>query len=437
MTQSLTPEAVLLAVAALVVATAVVLLFARSPAVGISALAAAQAWQVVSRGHVPVLSVGISLYPLDLLTLCAALAAVVSLVRHPVKPHLGHGLLALLGLLVAASLVTGMATYGVQAAGNEARTYFLHVLGVVSYTAVVQPASSLDRLIVRVWMALSCVYCVTAVFWWTRVGIGSNSNYVLIDGQLVNSRPVDAASAFVIAQTAVMLLCNAWRMRGRRLIVGLLLPVVVLLQHRTVWIAGMLMLAGWLVFRPGHAARKATGITLAVLLAVTALFAAALSSGAELTRNLASSATNQDTLEWRVDSSRLLIRDLHGVGDWLFGLPFGSGFNRILYGLLVDVQPHDFYLHLLLRVGLVGLCAAVALVLAMLFRADPRTPMGLNLWLTMAGLATFCLTYAIPFEQSLLIGLLLRGGVRRPAVRRIAPAKEAAEEPAPRAVAAL
>lgn len=411
MAYALTPEAALLTAAALAAAAVLVLLFVRFPVVGISALAGGQAWEVMLRGQVPVLDVGLNLYPLDLLAVCAAIAAVVSLVRYPVKPHLGHAALAVLVLLVTASLVTGMRDYGVQVAGNEARVYFLHVLAAVCYIATVRPGASLDRTVVRVWTALACVYGVTAMFWWNRVGIGSNADYVLIEGQRVNSRPVGAASAFVIMQSAVMLLCKPRRGLGTGLLAGTMVLIVVLLQHRTVWLAAVVMAALWLVSRPGQVAPKAAGIGAVVLLA-------SLSADAGLTRDLALSATNEDTLVWRIDSWRLLIGRLNGIGDWLFGLPFGSGFTRFLYGAIVEAQPHNYYLHLLLRVGLLGLCAAVMLVLAMLRRADHRTPTGLVLWLTMAGLACYCLSYSLPFEQSLLVGLLLRQPDRSRVVRR-------------------
>ncbi|MFG2824441.1 O-antigen ligase family protein [Kitasatospora sp. NPDC048365] len=405
---ALSPEAVLRAAAALAAAVAVVLVFVRFPTVGIAALVGGQAWQVALRGQVPVVDAGITLYPLDVLTVCAALAAAVSLVRRPVRPHLGHAALVLLALLVFASLVRGVSGYGVQPAGNEARVYFLHVLGAAGYAATVRPDVDLDRTLHRVWTVLACFYGVVAILWWSRVGIGSNSDYVLIAGQRVNSRPVDAASAFVIAQAAVMLLCRRHRTRVTGWLVGPLLLLVVLLQHRTVWLAALVMIAGWLLFRPGHGSRKAAGIGAAVLLAATAALAGSFAPDAGLTRSLASSATNEDTMAWRVASWRLLVDRPQGLHDWLFGLPFGSGFTRLLYGRVVEEQPHNYYLHLLLRVGLVGLIAAVALVVAMLLRTDHRSPNGLLRWLATAGIACFCLTYALPFEQSLLIGLLLR-----------------------------
>jgi hypothetical protein len=240
------------------------------------------------------------------------------------------------------------------------------------------------------------------------VGIGSNSSYVVSGGQVVNSRPVDAAAALVVAQASVMLLCAPLRVRGARLLAVPLLAVVVLLQHRSAWLAAMVMIPGWLLFRPGSAARKAAGMGVAAVLATFAVFAALFLPDSPVTRDLASSATNEDTMQWRMDSWHLLIARLHGIHDWLFGMPFGSGFERLLYGSVVESQPHNFYVHLLLRVGLTGLCTSMVLVLATLHRTNPRDPMGLILWLAMAGDACFCLTYALPFMQSLLIGLLLR-----------------------------
>jgi hypothetical protein len=330
------------------------------------------------------------------------------MVGHPVKPSLGRGASLLLGLLVLASLAIGMGRYGVQAAGNDARVYFLHPLGAAWYIATVRSGTPIDRTVTRVWIGLACWFSVTAVFWWLRLGIGSNSSYVISGGQVVNSRPIDAAAALVVAQASVMLLCAPVRIRAARLLAGPLLAVVILLQHRSAWLAAMVMVPGWLLFRPGSAGRKAAGVAIATVIAISAAFVALFLPDSTVTDDLASSATNEDTMQWRMDSWHLLIGRLHGIRDWLFGMPFGSGFERLLYGSVVESQPHNFYVHLLLRVGIVGLCTAVTLVLATLHRTNPRDPMGLVLWLTMAGDACFCLTYALPFMQSLLIGLLLR-----------------------------
>lgn len=433
MIQALTPESALMSATALAAFVAVVLLFLRSPAVGISALAAGQAWETVMRVAHPVLDLGVKLYPLDLLTLCAGVAAAVSMVGHPVRPSLGRGAALLLGLLVLASLATGTGKYGIQAAGNDARVYFLHPLGAAWYIATVRPGTSVDRTVTRVWIGLAFVFSVTAVFWWLRLGIGSNSSYVVSDGQVVNSRPIDAAAALVIAQASVMLLCAPARVRAARLLAGPLLVVVILLQHRSAWLAAMVMVPGWLLFRTGSAGRKAAGMGIAAVLAISAVFTALFLPDSTVTDDLTASATNEDTMQWRMDSWHLLIGRLHGIRDWLFGIPFGSGFERLLYGSVVESQPHNFYVHLLLRLGLVGLCTAVVLALATLRETSPRTPMGLVLWLAMAGDACFCLTYALPFMQSLLIGLLLRQPrPGAPATDRRHPRPFPAEVPDPR-----
>jgi O-antigen ligase len=40
---------------------------------------------------------------------------------------------------------------------------------------------------------------------------------------------------------------------------------------------------------------------------------------------------------------------------WLFGFPFGKGYARMHFGVMVDFAPHNFYVDLLLRVGIVGM----------------------------------------------------------------------------------
>jgi O-antigen ligase len=59
--------------------------------------------------------------------------------------------------------------------------------------------------------------------------------------------------------------------------------------------------------------------------------------------------------------------------QWVIGEPLGSDFTRQVDGSEVVAEPHNFYLTVLLRAGVVGLLAIVALSLGLL-RALWRTP---------------------------------------------------------------
>lgn len=55
------------------------------------------------------------------------------------------------------------------------------------------------------------------------------------------------------------------------------------------------------------------------------------------------------------------------------GEPMGSGFTRVVQGSEVEAEPHNFYVTVLLRAGVVGLLALVALTVGLL-RALWRLP---------------------------------------------------------------
>jgi hypothetical protein len=409
----LDPTTLLLVCVALVVLVALTGLFVHSPAAGFGLLAAGYAWHVVSRGKTPTWHFGLDIGILDVLVASAALAAVVSLVRRPTgSPWLrpGQAGLALLVLLTLGSLAEGVAVYGLQQAGNDARANFLHVLGAACYAATVRPDRDLTTLFVRVWTTLAFAFVLWSVLGWFRFGIGDNSTVVVVNGELVSARPVDAAAALVIGQAAMALLCRSGLRRS--LPVGVLLFLaVLLLQHRTVWVATAVMLGGWLLFRPGQAVRKAVVVGAAAAAAAAAVFVTLSAPSSPLVDNLANSASDDGTLEWRIAGWTQLLDGLHGVGGWLFGLPFGSGYERLVSTGIVVVSPHNY--HLLLRVGLLGLVAMALAVLVPLRSGGPDTRFGFMLRLLVVGEAFYCLTYAPVLVHGLLLGLLLRRTAQR------------------------
>jgi hypothetical protein len=54
--------------------------------------------------------------------------------------------------------------------------------------------------------------------------------------------------------------------------------------------------------------------------------------------------------------------------NWLVGQPFGSGFARTVEGTDFDSHPHNFYIETMIRAGLGGLIALIALTFGLLCR---------------------------------------------------------------------
>ncbi|OAH09608.1 O-antigen ligase family protein [Streptomyces jeddahensis] len=411
---TMAPQTLFMACAGLLVFGALTVIYIHCSGLGIGLFGCTAAWGVVA-GAPPSVPLGIDAQPADILVLAALTAALFTLVsgpRPPCTPELGA--LAVLMLLVLGSLAAGAVAHGLQAAGNEARVSFLHVFGVAAYVAVARPGLDLLPAFRRVWIGLALLSALVALIGWSRYGIGSNSSQVLIDGRLANGRPVTAVAALLICQAALIMLVLG--RRCARLLAGILLLVMVLLQHRSVWVCALVMVGGWLLLRPQHRLRALAGTAAAVAVATVVVL---LGHGLALMETLAQSASDDRTMNWRVAGWASLLEQLRDLPDWLLGRPFGTGFARLGSAhAVIDVSPHNYYLQLLLRIGLVGLAALALLLVCALCRVGRRDSVGLLLWLLVLGELVFWITYAPGLTGGLLIGLLLRyaaeTGLRRP-----------------------
>ncbi len=333
------------------------------------------------------------------------------------------------------SVYRGIPLFGIGTAVNEARKY-VRFLGAVLYVAAEVPTPQRRDDIARVWLYTAAGLFALTVLRWIGFLSGSGRGILGNDGDL---RVIDSFATLVVL-TAAMLGAGAlnWRRRGsidavrsapppRWLpgLVGALLFAIVFLQHRTLWIAAFLGI-GLLVIRDPQLTRRLTLAALGATALAAVLVFAVLGQGVDrvIVDELTDSATNVDTFEWRVQGWQELIEEQSpaDVHDLLVGQPFGRGFPRFVDGRIVNVSPHNFYLELYLRVGVLGLAAFVALhaiPFLRLYPTDGGSPLVRNDVLAVV-LAVQFLYYASSHpspEQGVLLGLALavtdRGGLPR------------------------
>ncbi|MER7899031.1 O-antigen ligase family protein [Streptomyces sp. NPDC096046] len=398
----LDPTTLLLGCAALIVCAALVASFVRWPVWAIGLYVAAQLWQTRQDMRQSLPGAGLALLPTDVLTVCLLVAALIMLTgtRGRRAPAL---LLALL-VLTAYSLIRGFGLFGVQAAGNEARN-FIQLLCVALFVAVVSPGRNLVRAFTLIWVPAACALSCLALLGWLNVGFGSNADRVMVDGVLTGTRPVSASEAMIIAQAATMLLCGRGPGRARAL-AWVLLVVVVLTQHRTVWLASGVMITGWMLSRHRRTGSRAAALGVLGSLSTLYFLAASWGTADEVTSSLAASSEDDRTLVWRVEGWQALLPRLEQVPDWLLGLPFGSGYDRVINGTFTAVSPHNYYLEVLLRLGLLGV-AVLLLVYATAWRAaGADSEHKLVLRLLVCSQLVYMFTYSLTPEQAVILGLL-------------------------------
>lgn len=353
----------------------------------------------------------------DVLFVVLFAAAVARLLRSRRLTVLQRLLIAY-SALVLFSLARGIMQFGLVHTVNSGRTFLVFIAAALYFSTVEPTGKIIDRL-GALWVAASLGLATLSVFRWVANAAGLVGGVFGSGGSL---RVVDALGALIIAQGAFISLPYVTD-RTRpflRAVAPTLLMCVVLLQHRSVWvvtIVGVLLL----LYRErslGPRLLVALGAALGVFaLLLTLVFG---EQADMVTEDLADSAQNTGTFEWRVQGWVAML-DPSGPGpstieEWSVGQPIGISSERTLpNGRVVSVSPHNFYIEVLVRVGIIGLVlllAAHARALSGLARVHRERSVATSLLTAnvLFVLIASQLVYYIPYSgnsapQALLLGL--------------------------------
>jgi hypothetical protein len=339
--------------------------------------------------------------------------------------------LLILGMFILTvwSIVRGIDVGGFQAAANDSRVYFFQTLAFALYVATAPPIAPVVRAIGRAWLAAVSTYMLLSLAGWAGTGLRSVGASVSVAGLATDPRPVPANAALMLVQGVVLLLCppasdslvpEAARdhrqgiklHRVIRFTLALLLFVfVILLQHRTVWVVAVVVGVMYWVLRPSRAGQRAvvavTGALVGCLTVVCFGLGAFGTVGGTLAASFAETQTTHSTFTWRVIGWQELLDAPRSWVEWLFGSPFSSGYARVVEGGLTTVSPHNYYVHVALRLGLAGLVLLLAVYALVWRRLHHGGLDGLALRLLIVSQLVFCATYSLFPEQGLLLGLCL------------------------------
>lgn len=364
----------------------------------------------------------LQIYPADLAFVLLLMAVVLRYAMGRFRPRGVLWIPVCLFLLFAFSLARGFAAYGIKLAGVESRGWFYYLAGLLYFSSF-NITPRIRKSLTTTWLVASLVLSGIAVFRWLAtladLSIVAQWQPLLIGGELRVLSANDASFLAVGFFASVFLNTLKTGPYWQRKVFYLLGPVLLLLQHRTVWVMMIIGLL-WLGLQDARFRKKVIGgvAGMAVVGVVLAVFLFSHQSEV-VAASLKNSASNDDTLLWRVGGwYQLLFNNpaRNGLNDTI-GEPFGTGFERIVAGERVDVAPHNFYVEAFLRIGFVGLCLLVWLY-AKGIRRLKRMPQpfrrfiypGTRFWaLVLLMQLVFFFTYAAPFEQSILTGIALTG----------------------------
>jgi hypothetical protein len=404
-------ETVLLALAALIALGMGAVLLARFPLLGLICVGvvAVFTWDVrvwpsiVNLGGVAVTFPDIVA---ALLLLSAMLCAAHR--RAVIRPAWGTVVFVLLVICI----VRGVVSFGLGSAINEARAW-IYIAAVCCWILSLRPAELATQALVFKWIVWTGVgVFLIAVRNIASFGLGAAGTGRSVDGEIVEAgRPVVAGQAMVMAVAAlVALYLGRQRQSLPYALTSLaLFSMVVLAQHRSVWVASLAGLAVYVALMPSSRRWLVVGGATLLLLAAGTLWN--LEAIPWLNERLSASATDTRTFEGRLfDWTTLIDQSIaDGPDTVLFGAPSGAGWDHLRAdGLLVTYPPHNWFVSSYLRVGLLGLLAMVLVGVRALIgaRTTRNTP---PLAALLVSVAAFCWAYNLSWYLSPILAVALWG----------------------------
>ena len=189
-------------------------------------------------------------------------------------------------------------------------------------------------------------------------------------------------------------------------------PMLVLLQHRTVWVAFILGML-WLYARDARF-RTRFAISVAASLVVGALLTLLLfgSQGDNTRRSLQYSASDTGTFAWRIEGWKALLAEKAPPETLLIGQPFGAGFDRYVGGGTLSASAHNFYIETLIQFGIPGVLLLFGLYIWSIgrLRREPRIPLYPDFRLWQAFLVmhlSYSVTYSVNYDQAILLAVVV------------------------------
>jgi len=184
-------------------------------------------------------------------------------------------------------------------------------------------------------------------------------------------RVVNAQEALFLADAILLTLFFArlgGAMRSLRWLNLLWIPTLVILQHRSVWVAAIGAIAAALVLQRENRVRfNPTQVVLGAAVAATILVAAILSGrGTEAVASAVGDSARrgvmlQDTASWRLKGWQDLLKRWSAGGPDVLAIGFPMGFSMDRYtdprnrATLVSVGAHNAYVQILYNSGIIGL----------------------------------------------------------------------------------
>jgi hypothetical protein len=309
-----------------------------------------------------------------------------------------------LGLLLAVSLMRGLSEFDYGTSLNEFRS-FLYPYAALTWAMSLKWSPTLTlTLIRRSSLALGWGLVAITGYHILRFGFGGASEFVDSGtGFEQTLRPLVSGQAFVLLLCAIPIFWFWERERKTGLLVAglVFMGAMAMVQQRTVW--GVAVAVAVVVFMLSRASAKRSMVLAGIVMAWALAVVLTSGSAAKLLAQFTESATNSGTYDARVNSWLALIGQslTQGPGSVIFGSSMGSGFGRFEgAGRWVEFAPHNWYITIYLRVGIVGL-ALLLIFLTMAVTQALRVRSNSAAIAVLAAMIVYGWSYSWPWYSSI------------------------------------
>lgn len=325
------------------------------------------------------IDVGIQIYLLDVIALLMiATVFSVFMFRQLAIRGLPTVLWLAFGLLMLISFVEGIQLHGKTAGVDVRPNIYFWIAGL--YCCLVEFTERDVRQMARwcVWTAYALVGI--AAYRWIGWLVGFVPLSAITEVGAGNEfRALPSGAAFCVAAVGLVQFMAWMRGSGSRfsgLHALVFAAVVVVLQHRSVWLAAVVGYLFVLVQQRGHLPRRLLLlIGLSFVLGIGVVVATQMGVldrlASSLWESTISIADPKSTTTDRMFGWEALMSDWieSPWGTILSGYPYGTSYRRVVDRIVVEYSPHNFFVQLLLRVGLVGTLLFMATMLMTMVHA--------------------------------------------------------------------
>ena len=280
-----------------------------------------------------------------------------------ITPYQRVFLLLFVGL-VFLSTMTGYFKFG-EGGFADARRYFIVIaplLYFASFKYSIKNLQNLGNIIILSAVLSSLGGLVKWLFWGFSIGSSIESvNYTDIRRELgISTTGIILLIALIII--VIKLIRDQHNQILKLFLLSLFLGMIVLLQERTLWFITLFMMIYFLLRYKGKFIVTIIPVLIALLILSLSLYIFNVLHLRQTFSGIFSAFKTiqgpNSTFSWRVEGWLALLKNLSWY-KYVTGSAFGSGYERLVMGQIVNYNPHSFYVTNIVRIGLFGLFAYV------------------------------------------------------------------------------